>query len=94
MRQAQYENPASARGVAGFPFSEELGGLRQNPQPTPNTVETQGPWAVSRDYERRANSLARAACSMRGPERFRAMALASVLASAARDAALMAGGAR
>lgn len=87
---SRYENPASARGVAGVSFSEELGSLRQKAEPTRNPPADQ-PWSKAREYERQSIGLARSALLMRGADRFQSLAIASALALAARDAALIAG---
>ena len=90
MRAVESENPASARGVAGVPFSEELGGLRQKVEPTRKAPSDQQ-WSTAREYERQSICLARSALLMRGADRFQSLAIASALAFAARDAALIAG---
>lgn len=84
------EKPAIARGEAGFAISQGLGGLREKLEPTRNPPSDQ-PWSKAREYERQSVGLARSALLMRGADRFQSLAIASAMALAARDAALIAG---
>jgi len=52
------------------------------------------PWTTARTFERQSIDCARRALTLRGADRFNALALASTYAVAARDAALIAGGGR
>lgn len=84
------EKPAIARGEAGLPFSHGLGGFREKSEPTRNPPSEQ-PWSAAREYERQSVGFARSALLMRGADRFQSLAIASAMALAARDAALIAG---
>ena len=86
------EKPAVARGGAGFPLSQGLGGFHENSDREPTrTPPADQPWSMAREYERQSIGLARSALLMRGADRFQSLAIASALALAARDAALIAG---
>lgn len=84
------ENPASAWAATGVPVSVGLGGFRQNLEPTRKPPADQ-PWSTAREYERQSIGLARSGLLMRGADRFQSLAIASALAFAARDAAVIAG---
>ena len=86
---APYIN-AAPKGGAGSQCS--LGGAehRHNSQ---QTLKSQGPWPLSRAYEQQSRDLCRSALTMRGADRFNALALASAYAFAAREAALTRGAA-
>lgn len=59
-------------------------------KPTDITSKTLGPqWEVARDMERRSAICGRSALTMRGADRFNALALASTYAVAARDAVMI-----
>lgn len=63
-------------------------------QSTETRPLAQAPWSVARAYERKSRDCIREALSLRGEDRFNALALGSTYALAARDAALMVGGAQ
>lgn len=81
------EKPATGAGLPVVLLSGE--DKQQRSQRTP---KTQASWDRARDLERDSRSRALAALTMRGAERLQALAVASALAFAARDAGLMAGG--
>lgn len=84
-----HEKPADPVGTDGLSSMVSRGS--RHPETTANGPETQVPWAIARDLERRSNQCGRSALTMRGADRFHALALASTFALAARDAALSAG---
>lgn len=86
----QSRNPASASGT-GLPQSMQLGEVQWT-EVKPFGDQTQC-WGTVRALEAQSVKRARAALAMRGADRFNALALASVYALAARDHAVMAGGA-
>lgn len=81
------EKPASGAGLPIVLLSGE--DKAQRSQRTPKTQPT---WERARELERDSRSRALTALAMRGTERLQALAVASALAFAARDAGLMAGG--
>lgn len=86
---ADKKNPAAALGGTGLPQLVISFGGKDHKQGSPKASESQGAWACVREMERRSHSLTRDGLTMRGADRFIALALASTYAAAARDAALI-----
>ncbi len=81
------EKPPAREGLSVLmvPGEDHLNGSLQK-------AKTQPTWERARELERDSRTRAITALAMRGTERLQALAVASALGFAARDAGLMAGG--